>query len=400
MSVGTRVAMLALTIGLICVSALAGFIASKYEVFERDPREFISRVVLKFDGPEPLLSPYRSRLSLDGCQCAASWRICPCGSTTTLPPYEQEIWKQVLALPMPDAPPLAANFRTRLSDAVGYDSILPDASNLRIETFATRPFGDATLESLHLHYERPKTRVVAQFAKRTERSEKLLILLHDTGSNGERMLMETGRPSLREGFDVVAFDVTSNTTLLGIVNAAWQLLGVHAAGLWPRAVCDFAEKHQLRQQYKRIVVYGEGDGARYAGYLANLCEAFDTIILEGGDSDPSADYPSPLKRVHRLFLGYWHDHLTAFPARTSIRDILANSRSRLILIGDAEDYRHRLRELVELAYDWRPSLAAGATGTRLVFRPEAVRQRERLLGAVLAEDWDALEGASLHRRLP
>ena len=54
MSVGSRVAMLALTIGLICVSALAGFIASKYEVFERDPREFISRVVLKFDGPEPL----------------------------------------------------------------------------------------------------------------------------------------------------------------------------------------------------------------------------------------------------------------------------------------------------------------------------------------------------------
>ena len=227
------------------------------------------------------------------------------------------------------------------------------------------------MESLHLHYERPKTRVVAHFAKRTERSEKLLILLHDTGSNGERILTEIGRPLLREGFDVVAFDVTSNTTLMGIVNAAWQLQGVHAAGLWPRAVCDFAKKHQLRQQYKRLVVYGEGDGARYAGYLASLCEAFDTIILEGGDSDPSADYPSPLKRVHRLFLGYWHDHLTAFPARTSIRDILVNARSRLVLIGDAEDYRHRLRELIEPAYDWRPSLAAGATGTRLVFRPEA-----------------------------
>ena len=181
MSVGSRVAMLALTIGLICVSALAGFITSKYDVFERDPREFISRFVLKFDGPEPLLSPYRSRLNLDGCQCAVSWRICPCGSTATLPAYEQEIWKQVLALPMPEALPLAANFRTRLAEAVGYDAILPDASNLRIETFATRPFGDATLESLHLHYERPKTRVVAHFAKRTERSEKLLILLHDTG---------------------------------------------------------------------------------------------------------------------------------------------------------------------------------------------------------------------------
>ena len=59
MSVGFRAAMLALTIGLIFVSALAGFIASKYEVFERDPREFISRVVLKLDGPEPLLSPHR-----------------------------------------------------------------------------------------------------------------------------------------------------------------------------------------------------------------------------------------------------------------------------------------------------------------------------------------------------
>ena len=79
MSVGSRVVMLALTIGLICGSALAGFIASKYDVFERDPRELISRFVLKFDGPEPLLSPYRSRLNLDGCQCAVSWRICPCG---------------------------------------------------------------------------------------------------------------------------------------------------------------------------------------------------------------------------------------------------------------------------------------------------------------------------------
>ena len=214
------------------------------------------------------------------------------------------------------------------------------------------------------------------------------------------MLTEIGRPLLQDGFAVVAFDVTANTTLMGIVNAAWQLQGVHAAGLWPRAVCDFAQKHQLRQQYKSLVVYGAGDGARYAGYLASLCEAFDTIILEGGDSDPSADYPSPLKRVHRLFLGYWHDHLTAFPARTSIRDILVNARSRLVLIGDAQDYRHRLRELIEPAFDWHPSLVAGATGTRLVFRPKAVRQRERLLGAVLAEDWNALEGASLQRRLP
>ena len=79
-----------------------------------------------------------------------------------------------------------------------------------------------------------KTRVVAHFAKRNERSEKLLIL-SDTGSNGERMPMEIGSPLLREGFDVVAFDVTSNTTLMGIVNAAWQLREVHAAGLWPRA---------------------------------------------------------------------------------------------------------------------------------------------------------------------
>ena len=100
-----------------------------------------------------------------------------------------------------------------------------------------------------------------------------------------------------------------------VLPAKLVLLRKITHGARPRAVCDFAKKHQLRRQYKRLVVYGEGDGARYAGYLASLCEAFDTIILEGGDSDPSADYPSPLKRVHRLFLGYWHDHLTAYAVK-------------------------------------------------------------------------------------
>ena len=399
MTVWFRSAVIALTIGLIGLSALAGFVTAKYEIFDRDPREFISRVVLKFDGPEPLLSPYRSRLNLDGCQCAVSWRICPCGSTMTLPPYEQEIWKQVLALPMPDAPPLAENFRARLSEAVGFDAVRPDASGLRIEEFGKRRIGNATLESMHLQYERPRVRIKAHFAKASESSGNLLVLLHGVASNGERILTEVGTSSLKEGYDVLAFDVTSNTTLMGIVNAAWQLQGVHAAGLWPRAVCDFVKRRQLRQQYKRTVVYGAGDGARYAGYLANLCEPFDLVIMDGGDTDPSADYPSPMRRVHRLFLGYWHDHLTAFPAGTSIRDILANSQSRLVLIGDPEDYRGRLRALVEPAYDWRGSLEPEGR-TRLVFRTDRKGKRKNLIDAVLAEDWSALDGAMLDRKLP
>ena len=387
-------------VGIITIGAFgAGYGAMKYRLFEHSPREFVSRLMLKLDGPEPIQSPYRSRLNLAGCQCAASWRICPCGSTTTMPPHEQEIWKQVLALPMPPAPPLTPRYRERLKAAVGYEAVAPRSSELKIAAESIGTFEGGSLEALSVDYRIPDVRLSARFAKHPQKSDRLLILLHGVAGNADTMLADYGRIPFRSGSDVLSFDVTSNTTLGGILNAAWQLQGAHSAGLWPRLVCDVAENLRLRDRYRRIVVYGRGDGARYAGYLANLCAPFDLVVMEGGSRDPSADYPDPLGRVYRLYLGYWHDHLTAFPAGTSVRDIAANARSPLVFLGSVADFRDRLRRLMAPAFEWRDGLDDGDAGVRLIYwNSRDADSAAGHLNAIVSGTFDGVDGATLRKR--
>ena len=389
-----RFLLFAMAVSTVAIAFVLGFGAIEYDVFRHNPRELITRIALKVSGPEPLQSPYRSALNLTGCQCIESWRICPCGSTTTLPPYEQEIWHQVLALPMPEAPALAPDFKKRLNTAVGYDNIRPALGGARIETVTTQIYEDGEVERLAIDYDVPRVRLGARHAKHDKTPHDLLIVLHGAASNAAQVMAGLGRRYFNAGFDVLAFDVTSNTTLMGIVNAAWQLQGVHAAGLWPRLVCDVARIRQVRKTYRRVLVYGHGDGARYAGYLASLCAPFNLVVMEGGDRDPQEDYASPLKRVYRLYLGYWHDHLTPFPAGTSIRDIVANAESPVVFLGDGPDYRTRMRTLITPGFEWRDGIAPKARAW-LAFKDEG-----RGLDGILDGSWRGVVGATLTRRRP
>ena len=386
-----RVLLFGLAVVAIATAFVVGFGAVKYDVFRHSPRELITRVALRLIGPEPFESPYRSALNMTGCQCLESWGVCPCGSTTTLPAYEQEILRQVSALPMPEAPPLAPNFRERLGAAVGYDNIRPAPGEARIETVSREAFEGGEVEHLAIDYDLPRVRLRARHAKHEKTPDKLLIVLHGVAANAERVMDGLGRRYFKAGFDVLAFDITSNTSLMALVNAAWQLQGVHAAGLWPRLVCDVARIRAVRKTYRRVVVYGQGDGAKYAGYLANLCAPFSLVVMEGGDRDPQQDYALPLRRVYRFYLGYWHDHLTPFPAGTSIRDLVANAESPVVFLGDGRDYRTRMRTLMAPAFEWRDGIAPEGRAW-LAFKGES------RLDNILNGSWQGVAGATLERR--
>jgi len=88
-----------------------------------------------------------------------------------------------------------------------------------------------------------------------------------------------------DGYDVVAFQLTTAVENGVKMNAALLPQGIQLYGFWSRVVCDGMASLRLRETYTKVHLYGFSNGGLIADHVSVLCTPVTTVIVDDIVSD-------------------------------------------------------------------------------------------------------------------
>jgi len=218
------------------------------------------------------------------------------GSTqASFPNYENRIVDQLNSYS--DFPPYHTKFKTKedfqdfIKAALGWNNLQPisdDNATPIVKDEQWKAYSCGNISENEIIYSHPPISVQFLYARQdkdtTDRS--VVIVLHGHHSSAFKVMgldnpdfMQTvGKTLFNKGFDVIAFNTTSNMELSGYLNGQLSLYGIQIYGLWARAVTDLIRILEFKNKYRNIYLYGFSNGGLISQFISVLNEDFDKII--------------------------------------------------------------------------------------------------------------------------
>ena len=308
----------------------------------------------------------------------------------------------------PPALPRRMPYRDFLAQAIGLSALEPRPADVR--TVDSIPLRQGSLDELAIRFDRPPVTTRALFHRHHDRSRFVFVALHGHLSNAERVIgrvpdppagdgsstRSIGRRYYDRGWDVLAFDLTSDAALSSRIHADLVLWGTTAFGLWVRAICDTIDVLELRSRYERVVVWGLSNGGRIADQISVLCDPVSLVVVD----DVIADQRRI--RVHNyaetMYSQYSYYYLNAFLAGFRPADPVAETRSPKVYTRTSE-YLEQSGLRAALREDFAETPLTSLARTRIVFKRSDWHAPEwQLLDAVLDARWSDVDGFALTPR--
>ena len=283
----------------------------------------------------PILDLFYSRVGFS-CNTRMVNGICPGQSKWKLKPYEEELINQIDAS-VPEFPARLMNdFEPLLKEAVGWDAFrlfAEQGTGGAITTEKLEPFESGVLETHFIKYSIPKLKV--RYFHAQHPTEQVIIILHGHNSSAHKVLgldyadymRQAGEKWFKHGYDIIAFDLTTNSKRSAYLNSQLLLYGGQIFGLWSRAVCDSVRISKIDQEYQKVFLYGLSNGGEIANHISVLCgELFDKIIID----DALEDWRWSAWKHPSLWgpQNYAIFYLSPLHAQSSYLDFAMNSKSQ------------------------------------------------------------------------
>lgn len=214
----------------------------------------------------------------------------------SIPHYENNIVSQLNSYS--DFPPCYTRYTTEeefqdfIKAALGWNNLHPtlfDKNNPFINNGQWQIYSNGNISENEIVYNRPPISVQFLYARHNAETidRSVVIVLHGHGSSAQKVMgldnpdyMQTvGKNLFDKGFDVIAFNTTSDVEVSGYINGQLSLYGIQIYGLWARAVTDLVSTLELNNNYKKVYIYGLSNGGVISQFISVLSRDFDKIII-------------------------------------------------------------------------------------------------------------------------
>lgn len=283
----------------------------------------------------PILNAFYNRVGFT-CNRKMVNGFCPSSSKWRFEPYENALADQIDAnVPDFSLKPVKG-FVHLLKEAVGWHSFeLLQQEGTQGESASGRivKFEDGVIETKFIRYSFPK--ITLRFYHAKQSAENLIIVLHGHNSSALKVMgldypdymRQAGKEWFRAGYDIIAFDLTTDEQRSAYINSQLLLYGGQIFGLWSRAVCDTMQISKMAQKYKKIFLYGLSNGGVIADYISVLCgQLFDKIIVD----EALEDWRTTAWKHKSIWCpqNYAIFYLAPLHARSSYIDFVVNSKTQ------------------------------------------------------------------------
>jgi hypothetical protein len=145
-----------------------------------------------------------------------------------------------------------------------------------------------------------------------------------------------------KGFDVVAFNVTSDAITSSQLNSQLFLYGTQIYGLWARGISDLAKYFRKEKRYRKIILIGFSNGAVIADFVSVLSKDINIVIVD----DILFNWRKLFHKNEHIWSvqNYSLYFLEPFAPETSYLDLILNSESKKYYTRSME----RFKELLEI----------------------------------------------------
>jgi len=260
---------------------------------------------------------------------------CPTSSKFKFQPYENNVINQLDTNEPEFSLQPVKRFEELLKEALGWDTfqLLQKDDAEKITTEKTEKYEDGVLEKHFINYSFP--RLTLRYYHAIRSAKELVVVLHGHNSSAlkvmgidyEDYMRQAGKEWFKSGYDVIAFDLTTNSEKSAYINSQLSLYGGQIYGLWSRVVCDTMQNPKIRERYTKVFLHGLSNGGVIADYVSVLCgQLFDKIIVD----EALADWRKEAWRNPSLWgpQNYAIYYLAPLLRNSSFIDLIVNSKSQ------------------------------------------------------------------------